>query len=82
LLVQVPAVQVGVLKADGALAALLQAGQYGFWRYNRQVSVELVDPRIQALEVRGPQLLTRDKVSMRLNLAANCRYSDGLTAFS
>lgn len=47
LLVQVPAFQIGVLKVDGALAGLLQAGQYGFWRYNRQVSVELVDTRIQ-----------------------------------
>ena len=70
LLVQVPAFQVGVLKVDGALAGLLQAGQYGFWRYNRQVSVELVDTRIQALEVSGQEILTRDKVSLRLNLAA------------
>ncbi len=82
LLVQVPAFQVGVLKVDGALAGLLQAGQYGFWRYNRQVSVELVDTRIQALEVSGQEILTRDKVSLRLNLAANWRYSDVLTAFS
>ncbi|MFO6381666.1 SPFH domain-containing protein, partial [Pseudomonas aeruginosa] len=74
--------QVGVLKVDGALAGLLQAGQYGFWRYNRQVSVELVDTRIQALEVSGQEILTRDKVSLRLNLAANWRYSDVLTAFS
>ncbi|MGV8657520.1 slipin family protein, partial [Pseudomonas aeruginosa] len=62
--VQVPAFQVGVLKVDGALAGLLQAGQYGFWRYNRQVSVELVDTRIQALEVSGQELLTRHKVSL------------------
>ncbi|EMM5790267.1 slipin family protein, partial [Pseudomonas aeruginosa] len=82
LLVQVPAFQVGVLKVDGALAGLLQAGQYGFWRYNRQVSVELVDTRIQALEVSGQEILTRDKVSLRLNLAANWRYNDVLTAFS
>ncbi|HBO5371600.1 TPA: slipin family protein [Pseudomonas aeruginosa] len=72
----------GVLKVDGALAGLLQAGQYGFWRYNRQVSVELVDTRIQALEVSGQEILTRDKVSLRLNLAANWRYNDVLTAFS
>ena len=82
MLVQVPAFQVGVLKVDGALAGLLQAGQYGFWRYNRQVSVELVDTRIQALEVSGQEILTRDKVSLRLNLAANWRYNDVLTAFS
>ncbi len=78
----VPAYQVGVLKVDGAVVELLPAGQYGFWRYNRQVSVELIDTRIQALEVSGQEILTRDKVSLRLNLAANWRYSDVLTAFS
>jgi regulator of protease activity HflC (stomatin/prohibitin superfamily) len=71
-----------VLKVDGAVIELLPAGQYGFWRYNRQVSVELIDTRIQALEVSGQEILTRDKVSLRLNLAANWRYSDVLTAFS
>ena len=76
-----PAFQVGVLKVDGALAGLLQAGQYGFWRYNRQVSVELVDTRIRALEVSGQEILTRDKVSLRLNLAASGA-GDVLTAFS
>lgn len=82
LMAQVPAYQVGVLKVDGAVIELLPAGQYGFWRYNRQVSVELIDTRIQALEVSGQEILTRDKVSLRLNLAANWRYSDVLTAYS
>ncbi|MCU1720729.1 slipin family protein [Pseudomonas sp. 5P_5.1_Bac1] len=82
LMVQVPAYQVGVLKVDGVVLELLPAGQYGFWRYNRQVSVELIDTRIQALEVSGQEILTRDKVSLRLNLIANWRYGDVLTAFS
>ncbi len=82
LMAQVPAYQVGVLKVDGAVVELLPAGQYGFWRYNRQVSVELIDTRIQALEVSGQEILTRDKVSLRLNLAANWHYSDVLMAYS
>ncbi|WP_044872200.1 slipin family protein [Pseudomonas sp. LFM046] len=82
LVAQVPAFQIGVLKVDGALVELLPAGSYGFWRFNRQISVELVDTRIQALEVSGQEILTRDKVSLRLNLAANWRYSDVLAAFS
>lgn len=82
LVAQVPAYQVGVLKVDGAVIELLPAGQHGFWRYNRQVNVELIDMRTQALEVSGQEILTRDKVSLRLNLAANWRYSDVLMAFS
>jgi regulator of protease activity HflC (stomatin/prohibitin superfamily) len=82
LIVQVPAFQVGVLKVAGQEAELLQAGSYGFWRFNRQISVELVETRMQALEVAGQEILTRDKVSLRLNLSANWRYEDVLKAFS
>ncbi|CAK9887313.1 MULTISPECIES: slipin family protein [Pseudomonas] len=82
LLAAVPAFHVGVLKVDGVVVELLGAGQYGFWRFNRQVSVEMVDMRIQAMEISGQEILTRDKVSLRLNLAANWRYSDVLGAFA
>ncbi|MHC6223780.1 slipin family protein [Pseudomonas sp. X10] len=82
LLVTVPAFHVGVLKVDGAVAELLEAGQHGFWRCNGQVSVDLVDTRLQALEVNGQEILTRDKVSLRLNLVANWRYHDVLGAFA
>lgn len=82
LLASVPAFHVGVLKVDGVVVELLGAGQYGFWRFSRQVSVELVDMRIQAMEISGQEILTRDKVSLRLNLAANWRYSDVLGAFA
>lgn len=80
LVAQVPAFQIGVLKVDGAVVELLPAGCHGFWRCNRQIAMELVDTRVQALEVSGQEILTRDKVSLRLNLAANWRYSDVLSA--
>ncbi|WP_153774430.1 slipin family protein [Pseudomonas sp. MNR3A] len=80
LLVSVPAFHVGVLKIDGAVFDLLEAGQYGFWRCGSQVTVETVDTRVQALEVGGQEILTRDKVNLRLNLVANWRYADVLMA--
>ncbi|MBN3759859.1 slipin family protein [Burkholderia sp. Ac-20365] len=82
LLVQVAAYNVGVLKIDGKVERLLEAGMFGFWRYNRDISVELVDLRMQALEVSGQEILTRDKVALRLNLAATWRFADVLRAFS
>lgn len=81
-IVQVPAFQVGLLKVDGSLVELLPPGTHGFWRFNRQIAVELVDTRVQALEVSGQEILTRDKVSLRLNLAANWRYGDVQAAFT
>ena len=82
LLVQVPDYHVGVLAVDGKLQELLGAGAYGFWRYNRQVQVECVDLRSQALEISGQDILTKDKVGLRLNLSATWRYDDVQKAFA
>ena len=82
LLVQVPDYHVGVLTVDGKLQELLGAGAYGFWRYNRQVQVECVDLRSQALEISGQDILTKDKVGLRLNLSATWRYDDVQKAFA
>lgn len=81
LVAQVPAYCVGVLKVDGRVERLLPPGLEAFWRYNRDVEVELVDTRLQAVEVSGQEILTRDKVSLRLNLAATWRYTDVLVAW-
>ncbi|KVH76345.1 hypothetical protein WJ42_14300 [Burkholderia cepacia] len=81
LLAQVPAYHVGVLKIDGKIERLLDAGVLAFWRFNRDVAVELVDLRVQALEVGGQEILTRDKVALRLNLSATWCYADVLHAF-
>ncbi|RQT22710.1 slipin family protein [Burkholderia contaminans] len=81
LLAQVPAYHVGVLKIDGKIERLLDAGVAAFWRFNRDVAVELVDPRLQAIEVGGQEILTRDKVALRLNLSATWCYADVLHAF-
>jgi regulator of protease activity HflC (stomatin/prohibitin superfamily) len=82
LLAQVPAFHVGVLKLDGKIERLLQPGLSAFWRFNRDVSVEMVDTRLQALEVTGQEILTRDKVALRLNLAATWCFVDVLGAYS
>ncbi len=76
LIAQVPAYHVGVLKVDGRVERLLGPGVEAFWRFNRDVQVELVDTRLQNMEVTGQEILSRDKVSLRLNLAATWRYSD------
>lgn len=81
LLVQVPAYHAGVLRVDGRVEGLLAPGAAGFWRYNREVQVELVDLRLQTMEVSGQEILTRDKVGLRVNFAATWRYTDVLGAF-
>ena len=53
-------------------------GSYAFWKFNRNVAVEPVDLRLQAVEVTGQDILTRDKVGLRLNLSATWRFTDVL----
>jgi regulator of protease activity HflC (stomatin/prohibitin superfamily) len=79
--VQVPEHGAGILWIDGKVERLLAAGSYAFWKFNRNVSVEIVDLRLQALEATGQEILTRDKVALRLNLSATWRYTDVLRAY-
>lgn len=82
LTVQVPAWHVGMLKIDGETQALLPPELTAYWKINHLVEAEVVDTRLQVLEVSGQEILTKDKVNLRINLAANWRYSDVLLAFS
>lgn len=80
LIAQVPAYHVGVLRVDGQVQRLMSPGVGAFWRFNREVLVELVDMRLQNMEVSGQEILSSDKVGLRLNLAATWRYTDVLLA--
>ncbi|EMZ5447633.1 slipin family protein [Providencia stuartii] len=82
LVVQVPAWHVGVLKVDGEVKTLLQPGNYGYWCIEHQPQVDVIDTRLLAIEVSGQEILTKDKVTLRINLSANWRYRDILLAFS
>ena len=61
--VEVPDTSVGLLTADGELREVLKPGLTAFWKFQRNVKVELVDLRLQTMEVAGQEILTRDKVS-------------------
>lgn len=74
--VEVPDEQVGLLKVNGKLEALLESGAYGFWKYNRSVAVSFLDLRLQTMDVSGQEILTKDRVSLRINLSATYRITD------
>jgi regulator of protease activity HflC (stomatin/prohibitin superfamily) len=76
----VPAEFAGLVFVDGKLVRTLAPGAYAFWSFQKNVVVDVIDLRVQALEVSGQELLTRDKVSLRVNLAANLRVTDPVAA--
>lgn len=72
--------KVGLLTMDGVLAGELQAGVYGYWTPGRKVAVRQVDLKRQSLDVTGQEILTRDRVTLRINIAAEYRVADPLKA--
>jgi len=80
--VQVNEFAAGLLWVDGKVERVLAPGSYAFWKFNRTVSVDVVDLRLQALDVAGQDILTRDKVSLRLNMVATWRVTDVLKAWT
>ena len=71
---------VGLLIVDGELVQSLKPGLYAYWKFNRNVKVEQVELRMQVMEVQGQEILTKDKVSLRVNLSAQYQIRDPVLA--
>jgi len=70
----------GLYIKDGQYIETLVPGRYAFWRNLAQVSVTPVDLREQVLDVSGQELMTADKVTLRLNALVTYRVVDPLKA--
>lgn len=73
---------VGLLSINGKQQAMLQSGSYGFWKFHRKVVVKQLDLRLQNIEVGGQEILTKDRVSLRINLSAVYRVEQPQLAVS
>ncbi|WP_020413768.1 slipin family protein [Microbulbifer variabilis] len=73
---EIPDEHVGLLVVNGKLEKTLQPGRYGFWKYNRSIVVKLMDMRLQTIEVSGQEILTKDRVSLRINLSGSFKITD------
>lgn len=74
----VPADHVAVLFVDGKYQETLAAGRYVFWKDIAVVKLVRVDRRETVLEVPGQEILTADKVSLRLNTVVIYRIADAV----
>ncbi len=61
---------------DGALDAVLGAGRHAAWTVRRKVNLAVIDLREHQLAVNGQEVMTKDRVSLRLNLSAAWRVAD------
>lgn len=73
---EIPDEHVGLLQVNGKLERVLKTGAYAFWKYNRSIVVKLLDLRVQTTDVSGQEILTKDRVSLRINLSASYNIVD------
>jgi regulator of protease activity HflC (stomatin/prohibitin superfamily) len=77
---EVPTQHVGLLYRDREFQMQLPAGIHAWWIFGRSWQTEIFDLRQQTLEVSGQDILSKDKVPLRLNLTAGFRLQDPLKA--
>lgn len=78
---EVPDGEVGLLFVNGRLDRVLEPGPHAFWKFNRTLRVFRMPTRLQTVEVAGQEILSKDKVSLRLNLTASYRVRDPVEAY-
>ncbi len=61
---------------DGQFHEELKAGRHAYWNVDRTVRIQKLDLRPQALEITAQEILTKDRVSVRLTLTAFWRVVD------
>lgn len=73
---------VGVLFQDGTYADTLAPGRYAFWRGAAEVEVMQVDQRELTVDIAGQEIMTADKVSLRMNAILRFVVADVVKAVS
>jgi regulator of protease activity HflC (stomatin/prohibitin superfamily) len=72
----VEAHEAGLLMVDGELKERLPPGRHAFWQVGRSVKITKVDLRPQPLEVTAQEILTKDRVGIRVTLTAFTKVTD------
>lgn len=74
--VEVQSHEVALLHVDGRFDRVLEPGRWFFWRNGRHLAWTLCDLRIRQVDIAGQEILTLDKVSLRINFVAQYRVLD------
>ncbi len=80
--VEVPSGYCALLYFDGSFQRTIENGTYFFWNGSVKVDCQLVDMRIQQLDIVGQEILTADKVSLRINFVCSYKITDALHIMS
>lgn len=68
--------EAGLLYVEGRLTERLAPGRHAFWVVGRKVEVKRLDLRPSALEITAQEMLTKDRIALRVTLTAFRRIAD------
>jgi regulator of protease activity HflC (stomatin/prohibitin superfamily) len=71
-----------LVRNGGALLRTLGPGRHAFWQRTGAITWKAVDLREQSAEVQGQEIMTADKVTLRLNLLVTWSIKDPVLATS
>ena len=74
--------ETGLLFFDGKFERALESGSYYFWNNMQKITCQKVDLRAQHLDITGQEILTADKVSLRINFVCTYRITDAVKIVS
>ena len=70
----------GLKYTNGKFEGMLEPGRYAYWNHpGARIAVQVIDTRVQQLKIDGQELMTRDKVTLRLTLTAEYAPADAPT---
>jgi len=81
-LIDVEAGAVGLYFLNGVFQEALPSGRYAFWKGEGRVEVRRIELREQVLDVGGQEIMTADKVTLRVNAVLAYRVEDAVKCIS
>ncbi|MDA8235732.1 MAG: slipin family protein [Clostridia bacterium] len=69
---EVAGYETGVLYYNNVMQKILEPGRYYFWEGPTSVNITIIDLRQHQIDMTGQEIMTEDKVSLRLNFV--CHY--------
>jgi regulator of protease activity HflC (stomatin/prohibitin superfamily) len=74
--------EAGLLFVEGRFVERLPPGRHAFWTPGRKIEVKRLDLRPQAVEITAQEMLTKDRIALRVTLTAFRRIVDPERAVS
>jgi regulator of protease activity HflC (stomatin/prohibitin superfamily) len=68
--------EAGLLSIEGRLVERLLPGRHAFWTVGRKVEVKRIDLRPHTVEITAQEMLTKDRIALRVTLTAFRRILD------